>query len=194
MRRLRLIGTVLSFFELALLTIVLAAITPGYHPLADTVSRLGSAGQPYADVARVGFVIYGLLVLSGAEAVAATTPDRLTITAGLIVYGLSSIVAGIAPKDLPDVPHTLASAIHVNATIAGGVGLVIAMLAVARSHPRVLQRRIALGAAVAIAVGATVFRFTWGTSYYGLVERVLLLVASGWVALIALAALDQRKT
>jgi hypothetical protein len=113
----------LSAVVLAVTVVAIGAVTPGYRPWADTVSRLGSPGQPHAWAARAAFVLYGLLVLAGASA--ACGSHRL-----VRLYGVAAIVAGVAPKDPPGSHHTLLSAIHVDATMLGGVAILIAMLAV----------------------------------------------------------------
>lgn len=166
----------LSAGVLAATVMVVGAMTPGYRPWADTVSRLGSPGQPYAATARAGFVLYGLLVLAGAAAVRG--PRWLV---GL--YGTAAVVAGLAPKDAAGQPHTALSALHVQATILGGAAIVASMLAVAWDGDwSASYRRASLATAGATVAAAVVFRLTWGSPVYGLVERVLLAVPAAWVA------------
>lgn len=156
--------------------VVVGAITPGYHSNADTVSRLGSPGQPYATVARAAFVLYGLLVLAGVPAV--DRPSRLVRW-----YGVAAIVAGLAPKDAPGAPHTALSALHVDATIVGGVAIVAAMVAVGLDGGRQpASRQTALAAAGVTLLAAMAFRLCWGSPVYGLVERALVAAPAVWVA------------
>jgi hypothetical protein len=170
----------LSGLVLALTVVAIGILTPGYRPAVDTVSRLGSPGQPYAAVARAGFVLYGLLVLAGTPAVRG--PRRL-----VGAYGVAAIVAGLAPKDAAGAPHTPWSAIHVDAAVLGGVAIVAAMAVVAgdRSGPS-WRRRSSLAAAAITVLAALAFRLCWGSPVYGLLERIVLAVPAVWVGSTAL--------
>ena len=168
----------LGALVLALTVVVVAALTPGYSHASDTVSRLGSPGQPLALVARAGFVIYGVLVVIGMSAVR----PRL-VSALASIYGVAAIVAGLAPKDAADSGHhTLASQVHVDATIVGGIAIIGAMVVVASCAPRMIDRRISTVVAVLACLGAIAFRLTWGWPIYGLVERALLVLSTGWLS------------
>ena len=175
-----------SFVVLAAVTVVLEAITPGYDALSETVSHLASRGQPYAQYARAAFIAYGLLVITGAGALAAETLVRRRAGAALLAaFGACSIVAGLAPKDPPGPIHTLPSEIHVDATIVGGAALLAVMLLMFRGGPTRLDRILSLVAATLTTVVIGIFRFTWGNPYYGLIERALLLIGAGWLSLMA---------
>jgi hypothetical protein len=113
-------------------------------------------------------------------------PGRGPVLTALVgLYGSAAIVAGVAPKDLPATPHTASSTVHVDATIAGGVAVVAAMVVVASCAPRPTLRRTSLLAAFVTCVAAIVFRFSWGWGVYGFVERVLVGVPATWVAAVA---------
>jgi hypothetical membrane protein len=162
------------------------ALTPGYSPWRETVSRLGSAGAPHALAVRAGLVLYGLLVVAGAGSVGAIAPARERLLARLVgVYGLAAVAAAVAPKDPPGPVHSVLSRVHVDAAILGGVGLWAAMVGVAAWAPARRDRRLASTAAGLACVTAVAFRLAWGSSSYGLLERVLLVTAAGWVALAA---------
>src|SRR5439155_15329449 len=108
------------------------------------------------------------------------TPFGILVT----LYATAAVIAGIAPKDLPDTPHTTASQIHVDATILGGVALVLAMILASRRQRRASDRTVASVIASLVVAGAIVYRFTWGTCLYGVVERSLLALAGGWVSFV----------
>jgi len=183
----RLTGVIAATAALMVATIVLGAMAPGYRPMADTVSRLGSAGQPHALAMQAAFILYGLVVLAGAAPLgdAAATRERW-LTAAVATYALAGVVAGLAPKDPPDVASTTASEVHVAATIVGGAAILLAMALVARHAPRRVDRRLAVVVGAGTAIGVVVFRFSWGSWFYGLVERSILALAMVW--LVALAA------
>ena len=117
----RLGGVVASAGVLATTIVVAGVLTPGYRPLVDAVSRLGSHDEPHASLLRAGLVLYGALVLTGAGALTRVTPGKERLLAFMIgTFGAASIVAGLAPKDPPGGTHTLISRIHVDADIVGG--------------------------------------------------------------------------
>ncbi len=130
--RLRLGCVAVSAALFALAVVVLGALTPGYSQWSETVSRLASPGERWALAARAVFIVYGLLVIAGAG----TLRHRVQRRGGALVlllslYGVTCVVAGLAPKDQPGV-HTITSQVHVASTVAGGALAIGAMLLVAR--------------------------------------------------------------
>jgi len=194
LRTARLWCVVASAAVLVTSVLLVGSMTPGYRPMADTVSRLGSAGQPHAIWIQVVFVLYGLLVLAGAGPLGDHAPRRHGLLAAAIAgYAAAAVVAGLAPKDPPDVPTTLASQVHVDATIVGGAMILVAMGLVASCAPDRIDRWIAGTVAALTASGVIVFRFTWGSSFYGLVERGVLGVTVLWLALLATRLLAEDR-
>jgi hypothetical membrane protein len=187
--RVRLGAVVASAPALAAAMTAAAVHTPGYSPWRDTVSRLGSPGQPWALFVRVAFVGYGLLVLAGSGVLGERRGLPSPFVAAVRIYAICAVVAGVAPKDLPGARHTTMSQVHVVATLIGGAAIIGAMaLAAGRDRSRAL-RRLSTGAAV-ITIAATVaFRFTWGSRYYGAIERVVLAPAMTWLSVFGWAAL-----
>ena len=123
---------------LAATIIVVGAMTPGYRPWADAVSRLASRDEPRRLLARAGLVSYGVLVVVGAGPLADREPQHRKPLAWLIVgFGRAGVVAGLVPKDPPWTPHTFTSSVHVASTIVGGAMLLAAMALVARFAPAV---------------------------------------------------------
>jgi hypothetical membrane protein len=187
LRSARLLGILLSAVVLAATVVVVGALTPGYRPWTDAVSRLGSHDEPHALFVRLGFMVYGLLIIAGAAPMAARVPTRTRLLAFLLGgYGAAAIVAGLAPKDPPAATHTFTSQVHVASTILGGAMLLFAIALVHRYAAKAADRRNAtvIGALMVLAIA--VFPFTWGTPAYGAIEISLLTSATGW--LVALAA------
>jgi hypothetical membrane protein len=170
MNRLLVAGAVV----MAVTVLVAGAWTPGYDLRSDTVSRLASPGQPYAAAVRMAIVVDGLLIVAAAR--------RIGAQRGLVVLsGVATVVAGIAPKDPPHVDATMASRLHVGAAVCSQAALIAAMWMVARRGRHAGERRAsALAGTVAIAA-AVIFPFTWGSMIYGLLERLLLLVPATWL-------------
>jgi hypothetical protein len=166
--------------------LVAGAWTPGYDHRTDTVSRLASADQPYANAARAAIVLNGLLIVVVARAVGATVAaHRRGFVRLVTLCGAATVVAGIAPKDPPHVPTSMLSQIHVAAAASGGVALVAAMALVAVSGRQFADRRASVLAGALTAGAGAAFPFLWGTMIYGLLERLLLVVAATWLITIA---------
>jgi hypothetical membrane protein len=174
--------------------VVIGAKTPGYSPMAETVSRLGSAGQPYASWMRAVFVLYGLLVLVGAAPLGEYAPSKERLLASAIGgYAAAAVAAGLAPKDPPQGVHTVASQVHVAATIVGGVMILVAMALVAHFASRRADRGTAIALGALTAVGVVVFRFSWGSAHYGLLERSFLALPVVWLAALAARLLASSR-
>lgn len=187
-RRLQLVAVVLSAPLLLVVSVAAARHTPGYSGWRDTVSRLGSTGQPWAVAVRASFVAYGLLVAIGVQVLVRGSRGASLAAAALYTFAVASVVAGLAPKDLPGAPHTAASDVHVYATVVGGVALLLGMAIIGWSETSSLRRTITALAAVVIICATVVFRLTWGTHYYGAVERVVLAPGMAWLVLAAVWA------
>jgi hypothetical membrane protein len=139
-------------------------------------------------------MVYGLLVIAGAS----TLRHRVQRRGGALVllltlYGVTCIVAGLAPKDQPGV-HTMASQVHVASTVAGGALAIGAMLLVARYGLTPRARRAAAVLAPLTIAASVVLRCTWGTPVYGLSERVVLGLGMGWISAVAGSALYQGRS
>jgi hypothetical membrane protein len=159
---------------LAAVVLLAGAATPGYDPQVDTVSRLGSPGQPFAAVVRLTIAADGLLILLAAR--------RQLPGAGLVrLAGAAAAAAGVIPKDPPDVAATLASHIHVGAAVSGEAALVVAMLVVVRCDPRPRVRGVSALAGALVLGSAAVFAFSWGTPAYGVLQRFILALTASWL-------------
>jgi len=194
LRTLRLSGIVAGTALLFATIMVLGSLTQGYSQFSDTISRLASRGQPLALLARSSFVLYGLLVVAGSGPLGDYVPRRRKLLACLIAaYGVAGVAAGVAPKDPAGGAHTLPSQIHVAATIAGGAIILVAILLAAIDAPRRIDQRIAGVVGGLTVVAAIIFRFSWGSELYGLVERVLVAAPALWLVLLDLRMLSRRR-
>lgn len=190
----RVAGIIASGPALVVAVVIAATNTPGYSSMRDTVSRLGSPGQPWAPFVRISFVLYGLVVLLGAGALARTRVVALVSTVALQAYAVAAVIAGIAPKDMPGAPHTSASRIHVLATIIGGVAVIAAMAIRVAADDSPSLRWLSAAAALLTVVATIAFRFTWGSRYYGAIECALLLPPVAWVSTVAGYSWDGVRT
>jgi hypothetical membrane protein len=159
-----------------------AAATPGYDPRRETLSRLASAGQPFAWLVRVAIVVAGLVVVAAAgRAAASVTMGRFAMRVLVVLAGAAVAIAGLVPKDPPGVPPSTASAVHVGAAAAAAGCLVLAMAVGARWGRRPAVRRTSAVAAVVSTAAGAAFPFLWGTVVYGVLERVIVVAAGGWL-------------
>jgi hypothetical protein len=172
--------------------VVVGALTPGYSHARDTVSLLAASGHAISVAACTGMALYGALVIAGAHALDGRLEAGAPRVRALVcLYGASAIVAGLAPK-YPSEPHALLSRLHVAATIAGGAALLGAMSIAAIRAPSSRDRCVSRTALVLVAIGVLVFRWTWDSPIYGLVERTLLLIAICWIANMAMTRRGHR--
>ncbi|MCB9390666.1 MAG: DUF998 domain-containing protein [Acidimicrobiia bacterium] len=167
---------------LAVAILIASAFTPGYDHRYDTISRLASPGQPWAWLVRSGLVVFGAATLS-----AAITPPRSganhprAIRRLIALAGAAAIVAGIAPKDPPDVPATAISQLHVAAAVIGVAAIFTGMVLTAATGPQRTDRPWSAAAAAVVVIAGAAFPFAWGTAVYGILQRVILLTTLAWL-------------
>ena len=190
MRTARLGAIAISPLVLGVGSVAVGAATPGYRPLADTVSQLGSPGAPHSGIISAVFLCYGALVMIGAGVLGdvAEAASRW-VGAAVALYATAGVVTGLAPKDPPGTHHTFVSEVHVAATVVGGGAILSAMCLVGVWGRSRSTRRTAFVVGASTAVLALIFPFAWGSSVYGLIERLLLALAGCWLAGLALLLL-----
>jgi hypothetical membrane protein len=166
----------------------------GYDPMRMFVSLLSLGPGGWQQVAN--FVVSGLLVLGGAVGLRRVLVDGPGSRWGPWLIGLAGIglvLAGVfatdpaqgyppgAPLGMPSSP-TWHSALHLLASTFVFIGLPVAMVLMARRF-RGEESRWALYCWLS-AVGVLVFLFAGlaFTSVAGLLQRVAILLALGWVA------------
>lgn len=183
-----------SFPVFAVAVIILGSVTPGYSQWSDPVSRLASPGEPWAPGARAVFAIYGVVIIASAGSLRNCGQRHgHWVSLVLALYGLACVVAGIAPKNQPGTPPTLASQVHVTAAVLAGALLVGAMVLISRCAATIVTRRTATAMAALTGAAAGIFRLTWGTHLYGLSERLLLGLGMGWLSALAASALTSAR-
>jgi hypothetical protein len=188
--RIRLACTAASTALLALAVIILGLLTPGYSQSADAVSRLASPGEPWALPARAVIVAYGLMVMIGAAPLGRYMERRgQVLEACLTLYGLASVVAGLAPKDQPGAVPTAISEVHIAASVLAGSLAITAMMLVSVCGPTRVSRYAAAVLALLTTLAATAFKYAWGTPTYGVRERIVLALGMCWISAFAIRAL-----
>jgi hypothetical protein len=158
----------------ALMVLVAGWVTPGYDPIARTVSRLAVPGAPAALATDLAIALAGLACVAVAVQVRAARAALVAAGAGFLVAAAIHLDPASAPATWS---HRAASGIAV-------LGLTAAPLALWRRYGRVL---LVLGLAevamlaLALALLATPFN-AWGA-----LERVLL-----FLSLMALVIIARR--
>lgn len=169
------------------LMIAAMAAGPGLGA-AGYVSEAGAPGYPAAGVYRGGVLVLatGVALLGGALSAVSAAAAALLGVAGLFA-GLSGAVACSPGCPLPPYePATGADLVHGGASIAGMAAVAFAVLAVltAPGSPPALRRLAGPAAAVlwplSVAMGLAML-FLGRGALTGQLERVLLLVAAGWL-------------
>lgn len=121
-------GLVVVVGELVI-PLILGRKYPGYSQLRDTISELGSSRSPVSKYLSAWLVILGMLLLVFAlgQAVlfASYTWFHLLYLAGIVVFGLGGILAGIFPQDPKGTEETRSGKIH---DISSGIGFILLLL------------------------------------------------------------------
>jgi Protein of unknown function (DUF998) len=168
-------------------------LTPGYDPLARTVSRLAEPGLPGAFLAELAIAVVGVALIALAIAMG---PGSSGGRALLAVAGAGLLVAAAIRLDPTSASAT---AEHRLATLVAMLGLAGAPLAFASS----LRRRVgwvayapvsfAFGAVElgVLLVGLAVLPTTFAE--WGAWERCFLAVSMGWTVLVSARLLTARK-
>jgi hypothetical protein len=183
-------GSVAALAVVAFLLVVVVAVagahTAGYDHRHDTVSRLASPGQPHAGTVRAALVAVGVSISAVAWRMRRIAGGGPAVVRRLLgVAGACVVVAGVVPKDPPDVAPTLVSGLHVAAVVTGLAAVVGAMAWVAWRSPRRTDRRASSAAVASIAVPSCAFPFLWETAVYGVLQRVILGSALAWLVVVA---------
>lgn len=169
---------------------VAGAVTEGYSPVRDAISELGALGAPTRAAMSAGFVVFGLLALPFAAALADTLPGRARgVRTATVVCGLATIGAAVFPCS-PGCPGPGSTPTDTGHSVVATVGY-LALMATPLLTARATWRRpgwhpVALASAAAGVLG-TLGMVAWalglGGDAGGLLQRGFnTLVDVWWVA------------
>jgi hypothetical membrane protein len=162
------------------------ALTPGYSPLQEPVSRLAAAGAPHRPLMNAGFLVFAAAMPAYAVPLRMVVPGRAWLAA--LACGVGSAGIAVTPlgfSDGLDAAHAAA---------AGSTYLAMAALPLLAAGPLARSgRRQAARASVAIGVvaGACLVASTVAEPV-GLFQRAGLSVVDAWIVASALAILRGR--
>jgi len=195
-RLLSLCGVITPVLFVAM-TILGAAIRPGYSHMSDTVSELfspGSPNKPLLDTLHTTFALlltlFGIGVLqfvrrSGQSTLTGIIGASLYLTAGV----LSIATATIFPQDPWGSPPTFAGQMHINLTGIVGFLSMLSILLLGLWFTRTklfpgfgIYSLITVGIAI---LSAVFFMAMVGSPIMGLAERITILVGFAWTFILA---------
>jgi len=188
-----------SLVAVVMLSVLGAALTPGYSHVSQFVSELGATGAPTELWVRFGgFLPAGLLMLTfcaGALRVLPRTPSVVLGLFGLAVYAAGYLVASVFPCDLgcrPAVPST-SQLIH---NLGGMVGYLLApaslfMLALAARGWPDSARLVVAGYVAATVALVGLLTLSPSSALVGVSQRALEAAVLGWVVVLGWYLLGQ---
>lgn len=178
-----------------------ALFTPGYNMLAHPVSEL--ALGPSGWLQTLNFYLFGLAIIVFAVGLFRSLPRPSWVGTGLlIITGACMVASGIFPGDLKGAPETDTGAIHNLLFLVLILALIISYFFSAFSFRKLAGWRGYMWATVLVpfVVFGLVFVFIGfasdiGDPLYaigGLIQRLLLAVAFGWMTLTAWRLLSAK--
>lgn len=129
------------------LTVVLGLAWPGYDPVRQTQSQLGSVGAPHAAIMNfAGFSLLGVVLLVFAIVYRTSIPagaGTWFATGLIVVAGLGMGIVGFFPCDPGCIDVTATGRLHAVFSMPGAIGLPLAMMISAGRfrHDRRFDRR-----------------------------------------------------
>ncbi|MFC1964107.1 DUF998 domain-containing protein [Chloroflexota bacterium] len=192
-RFLLLIG-VFAPITMMVIIIVVGQITPGYNPISDTISQMGTPSSPYSMVLNIGYFVFSLLI--GVTAYGfyrrlcyAAMSKTLAILLGIHAFGIVLMMVFPDSPDFAgkrftdDILHNIFSAISFSALFAG----ILVFTRIARHEP-VLKFAIILGLVVIILnlPLPVINMFGPFKPISGLLQRLSIALSFSWLAVTSL--------
>ncbi len=171
---------------LAVVTVFLAGVlTPGYDPVARTVSRLAVPGMPGGTAVDVAICLVALTCFALAIALG---PGVLAGRGALALSGIALVLTAIFHLDPASFEST---ALHWTAAAVAVLGLTVAPLTLSRRYGR-----ISFGVGVAelgmLVVGLALT--TTSFSAWGAWERALLVLPLSWMVFLTMLSTEETAS
>jgi hypothetical protein len=113
-----------------LVPVVIGKKYPGYNHFIDTISTLGTKKSPVQKYECINLIVAGiLLIVFSIGQLFLINPKNWAVwlyTAGVILFGIGSVFAGIYEEDVKGVAETIRGKIH---GIASGIGFLFLVFA-----------------------------------------------------------------
>jgi hypothetical membrane protein len=189
--------------------IVAGALTPGYSHTHSGVSALAAHGMPHPWIVMAGFVLVGLSAIAVAVGVGIVLPARRAATVAAMLFavaGIGFLVVAFARLDCDLAQHACSTRFHHGdlswrTSLHAWTGLVVsvAIIGTAFALARALwpspTGALALAAGVdgALLLVAALLLYSATDGAGGIVERVQLVVAQAWFAIVAAGILYETR-
>jgi len=160
------------------------ALTEGYSPIREAISRLGAAGAPTRLLMSAGFVCYGVALPAYGVALRDSLGGRAWLAA--TVAGVATLGAGAFPLDT----SSTRDRIHRGCALVGSASLALTPALGAKTLSARGQNRVAVASGVVgVLSGACLAASTYDPTE-GLLQRIGLTLADGWLVVSALAMIS----
>jgi hypothetical protein len=162
------------------------AVTSGYSPVEDAVSRLAAIHAPTRGVMTAGFVCFGVAVPVYSLALREAIAGRAWMAA--MVTGLATLGVAAVPLDVSKTTDL----VHGGFASAGYASLALTpLLAAGPLAARGYRRAAAVSRAVGLLTGACLAATVFG-SFHGLFQRAGLTLGDLWLVATAAAIISGR--
>jgi hypothetical membrane protein len=162
------------------------ALTPGYSPLTEPVSRLAAAGAPQRPLMNAGFLVFAAAMPISAIPFRSALPGRAW---------LASVASGIATAAIAATPLGFSGRLDAAHALAAGsayLTLVALPLAASGSLARSGRRRAARASAALGLVAGACLAASMAAEPVGFFQRAGLTLIDVWIVATALAVVRQR--
>jgi hypothetical membrane protein len=165
---------------------VAGALTPGYSPLSQPVSRLAAAGAPQRPLMNAGFLAFAVAMPVYAVSLRAELPGRTWLVALANGVATAAIVATpLGYSQAVDTAHAGAAGVAYLALAA--LPLAAAVPLARTGRPRAARASVVLGLVAGASLAATS-----ADRAVGLFQRAGLTLVDAWIVATALAMLRKR--
>jgi hypothetical membrane protein len=196
--------TIVALVAYAALGVTAQLLTPGYSAVSMGASAL--AVGPHGWLMRLAFVSRGLAAIALVAAVVEVVPEQARSEWGLtliMVWALGAFLLAVFATDMPGGSRTAHGEVHALvaalAYVAGAIGELLTSLGFGHDPGWRSLSRLTTPVAVAVLVAlfvqfagfrAAVHSMDRGLGHYsGLLQRVFLFLALGWMLLVAVRLL-----
>jgi len=156
---------------------------PGFDRWTTSLTALGSASSPWADLFNASLIAFGALAVLGLLFSWSAFDERPSRGIGLFVLLVASVAIaaigafGLARSQLPSGAVTVASYVAVAAT---GLGLTVIAFAMSRHERWRVSRAYTFATGLAVLVGSALYAVHPFGLNPGVVERVVVGIALVW--------------
>lgn len=193
--RLLLLCGIIAPAVLVVSILIAASLTPGYSHVADTVSQLAAQGRPHPEAVITGFILYALLIVAFTCGIYRQMGPEIhakLMFLFLVVHSAGFILLALFRNDqeLPDKVVTTQGILHDLFSGIAFIGLVLAMLVIAKLSYRNPKWTAFFWFTIVIVslncILPVLFWLELAVSIEGLIQRSFYTLSLLWLALLSL--------